>query len=126
MGIEVRHSGSFDNMRRFLKHVIDGDIFSTLGRYGAIGVEALSAATPVDTGLASTSWDYEIEQFDKNWTISWFNRDVEGGAVVVLLIQYGHGTGTGGFVQGRDFINPAMRSIFDQIALEAWEAVIRA
>lgn len=126
MGIEVRSSGSFDNTKRFLKSIVNGDIYSTLGRYGSAGVEALSAATPIDTGEAANSWYYEIERINKNWTISWFNRDVEGGAMVVLLLQYGHGTGTGGFVQGRDFINPAMRSIFDQIANEAWEAVIRA
>lgn len=126
MGIEVRHSGSFDNTFRFLKTIVNGDIFSTLGRFGSEGVAALSAATPIDTGEAANSWYYEIERWKGGWTISWFNRDVEGGATVVLLLQYGHGTGTGGFVQGRDFINPAMQPIFDRIANEAWEAVIRA
>jgi hypothetical protein len=119
-------SGSFDNTKRFLEAIVHGDIYSTLGKFGSEGVQALTAATPIDTGEASQSWYYEIEKINGNWSISWFNRDVEGGAVVVLLIQYGHGTGTGGFVQGRDFINPAMQSIFDRIAAEAWEAVIRA
>ena len=126
MGIEVRHSGSFSNTERFLQSIIRGDIFNTLERFGQEGVEALSEATPVDTGLASQSWYYKIDRAKGRWTISWYNRDVEGGASVVLLIQYGHGTGTGGFVEGRDFINPAMRPVFDRIANEAWEAVTRA
>lgn len=126
MGIEVRHSGSFDNVQRFLRSIVNGDIYKTLDRFGQEGVRALSAATPIDTGLASTSWDYQITRDRGSWSISWINTDVEGGAVVVLLIQYGHGTGTGGYVQGRDFINPAMRPIFDRIANEAWEAVTRA
>ena len=96
------------------------------GSKKGLGVEALSAATPIDTGLAASSWDYEITRDRGVWQITWLNRDVEGGAQVVLLIQYGHGTGTGGYVQGRDFINPAMRPIFDRIANEAWEAVTRS
>ena len=126
MGIEVHHSGSFDNLERFLRRIVDGDIYRTLERFGSEGVEALSAATPIDTGLAASSWDYEITRDRGVWQITWLNRDVEGGAQVVLLIQYGHGTGTGGYVQGRDFINPAMRPIFDRIANEAWEAVTRS
>lgn len=126
MGIEVHNSGSFDNTTRFLRSIINGDIYKTLDRFGQEGVEALSAATPIDTGLAASSWDYEISHDRGTYRIDWVNRDIEGGAQVVILIQYGHGTGTGGYVQGRDFINPAMRHIFDRIANEAWEAVTRA
>ncbi len=126
MGIEVHQSGSFDNTMRFLRTIVQGDIFRTLDRFGQEGVAALSAATPIDTGLAASSWDYRVEKSRGFWSITWLNNDIEGGAQVVLLIQYGHGTGTGGFVQGRDFINPAMRPIFDRIAEAAWEAVTRA
>jgi hypothetical protein len=126
LGIEVHHSGSFDNTTKFLRSIINGDIFRTLDRLGQEGVQALSAATPIDTGLAASQWDYEVIRDRGMYQINWLNRDVEGGAQVVILIQYGHGTGTGGYVQGRDFINPAMRPIFDRIANEAWEAVTRA
>lgn len=111
---------------RFLRTIVQGDMFNTLDRFGQEGVAALSAATPIDTGLAASSWDYRVERSRGVWSITWLNNDIEGGAQVVLLLQYGHGTGTGGFVQGRDFINPAMRPIFDRIENEAWEAVIRA
>lgn len=126
MGIEVHHSGSFDNTLRFLRSMVNGDIYRTLDRFGQEGVAALSAATPIDTGLAASQWDYQVTRDRGTYSITWINHDIEGGATVVLLIQYGHGTGTGGFVQGRDFINPAMRPIFDRIANEAWEAVTRA
>ena len=126
MGIEVHHSGSFDNMTKFLRSIINGDIYRTLDRFGQEGVQALAAGTPIDTGLAASSWDYQVSRDRGMYRIDWTNRDVEGGQNVAILIQYGHGTGTGGYVQGRDFINPAMRPVFDRIANEAWEAVTRA
>jgi len=126
LGIEVHHSGSFDNTTKFLRSIINGDIYKTLDRFGQEGVEALAAATPIDTGLAASSWDYQVSRDRGTYRIDWTNRDVEGGANVAILIQYGHGTGTGGYVQGRDFINPAMRPVFDRIANEAWEAVTRS
>ena len=123
MGIEVHHSGSFDNTKKFLRSIVNGDIFRTLDRFGQEGVQALSAATPIDTGLAASSWDYQVTRDRGMYRIDWTNRDVEGGSNVAILIQYGHGTGTGGYVQGRDFINPAMRPIFDQILVDVWKQV---
>lgn len=90
------------------------------------GVAALMAATPADTGLAGNSWGYKIIQSSGSVMIGWTNSDVENGFPVALMIQYGHGTGTGGYIQGRDYINPAMRPIFDQIAETVWKAVTSA
>jgi hypothetical protein len=90
------------------------------------GVAALTASTPADTGLAGNSWGYTIVQSKGSVMIGWTNSDVENGFPVALMIQYGHGTGTGGYIQGRDYINPAMRPIFDQIAETVWKAVTSA
>jgi hypothetical protein len=94
-----------------------------LARSGARGVQALASATPVDSGLSSRSWDYAIEGTRNSFTIFWFNRDVENGFKVALRLQYGYGTGTGGFVPGRDYINPAIRPVFDQIEADIRKAV---
>jgi hypothetical protein len=90
-----------------------------------LGVNALSNATPANSGLAAASWSYTIEQRPGYYSIRWHNSDIENGFPVAVMIQYGHGTGTGGYVQGRDYIMPAMRPIFDQIAAEAWREVTR-
>ena len=116
-------SGSTDNMERWLNRVLHGDIYATLERFGAEGVAALSAATPKDTGETANAWTYEIVQDDTSYSIIWGNTHIEGGRPIAILLQYGHGTGTGGFVQGRDYINPACRPIFDRFADEAWKAV---
>lgn len=87
------------------------------------GVQALAANTPINTGLASDSWSYEITRDNRNITITWVNNDIEGGYNVALLIQYGHGTGTGGYVAGRDFINPAIQPVFDAILDDIWKEV---
>lgn len=100
-----------------------GDIFNTLERFGAIGVNALAAATPTETGATASSWYYEIKRDGRSYSIIWGNSNVVDGRPIAVLLQYGHGTGTGGYVQGRDYINPALRPIFDQIANEAWRAV---
>ena len=104
--------------------MLHGDIFSGLDRYGQMGVNALASATPVDTGLTAQSWKYRIVKTRGRYTIEWYNTNVHNGSNVAILIQYGHGTGTGGFVQGRDYINPATRPIFDQIADDVWRKVI--
>lgn len=116
-------SGSTDNMERWLKRVVNGDIYATLERFGAEGVAALAAATPKDTGETANAWMYEIIEDATSYSIVWGNTHVDGGRQVAILLQYGHGTGTGGFVQGRDYINPALRPIFDRFADEAWKAV---
>lgn len=106
----------------FLKRLQQGSYLSDMDRYGREGVAALERATPVRTGLAANSWAYRIFK-GRNPRIEWYNTDKESGATVVILIQYGHGTGTGGYVAGRDFINPAMRPIFDKIADDVWKKV---
>lgn len=116
-------SGSTNNMERWLQRVLHGDIYATLERFGAEGVAALSAATPKDTGETANAWTYEIIQTKTSYSIIWGNTHIEGGRPIAILLQYGHGTGTGGFVQGRDYINPALRPIFDRFADEAWKAV---
>lgn len=99
------------------------DIYKSLERYGQEGVAALSSATPADTGLAANSWYYTVEVTKNGASITWSNSDVEGGFPVAVMIQYGHGTGTGGYVSGRDYINPAIVPIFDKIAESVWREV---
>lgn len=122
----VSSQGSFNNTEQFLKAMSKLDIMSILNKNGREGVSALSSATPLDTGRAASSWDYEIKKTSSSYTLAWTNSDVENGFPVVVMLQYGYGTGTGGFVQGEDFINPAIRPIFDRIANEIWKAVITA
>lgn len=116
-------SGSTDNMEKWLKRMTQGDIFATLERFGAEGVAALAAATPKDSGETANSWTYEIIQTKTSYSIIWGNTNIVSGRPIAILLQYGHGTGTGGFVQGRDYINPALRPVFDRFADEAWKAV---
>jgi len=110
-------------MESFLKKMQGLDIRALVEPYAAEGVAALQAATPRDTGLAAESWYYEIETTRNHVTIRWLNRDVENGFPVVVMLQYGYGTGTGGYVQGRDFINPALKPIFDRIGDGVWKVV---
>lgn len=116
--------GDFKKTRDFINRILKNDIFSGFDDYGRIGVEALSRATPVDTGRTARSWDYRIIRDHKHPGIEWFNTNEAGGTPVPILIQFGHGTGTGGYVVGRDFINPAMQPIFDRIAEDIWKKVI--
>lgn len=119
-------SGSFDNFESFLKKLASMDIRSTLEPYAQQGVTALRDATPVDSGEAANSWGYEITDSGGVVSVIWTNSDIENGFPVVVMLQYGHGTGTGGYVQGRDFINPAIQPIFDQIAEAVWRVVTTA
>lgn len=96
---------------------------SNLRKYGEEGVRALEANTPKDTGLTASSWYYDIEQTRDTVTINWKNRNVNKGVLIAAVIQYGHGTGTGGYVNGIDYINPAMRPVFQKIAEDAWKEV---
>lgn len=124
--IRASNSGSFKSTTTFLERMQKGKQFEDLHTYAREGVAALRNATPRDTGRAGGSWSYEIRQTPSSTSISWTNSDVEGGVNVIILLQYGHGTGTGGFVQGRDFINPTMRPIFDRIADNVWKHVTNA
>jgi hypothetical protein len=119
--IGLKSSGDFDNTRAWAKRMLKRKQYENFHRYGKMGVDALSSATPIDTALAANSWGYELTE-DGNG-ISWYNTNVEDGRMVVILIQYGHGTGTGGFVAGRDFINPAIQPVFDQIVADVWRQV---
>lgn len=117
--ITITQKGSFKNTERWLAKLKDARRLAVLNKYGSLGQNALSNATPADSGLAANSWSYSIEQRPGYYSIRWHNSDVENGFPVAVMIQYGHGTGTGGYVQGRDYINPAIRPIFDQIVAEA-------
>lgn len=119
-------SGSFKNTEKFLEKMAKDDLYSNLDQYGKAGVAALASATPKDSGLAASSWTYKIVKMRGGFSITWLNRNVESGFPVAIMLQYGHGTGTGGWVAGRDYINPAMRPIFDQIVDNIWKVVTSA
>lgn len=121
--ISFSSRGSFKNTEAFLKRVSSGDIFASLEKYGKEGVDALSRATPIDSGLTAQSWSYEVIKDRNSYSIVWSNSNTVNGTPVAIWLQYGHGTGTGGFVSGRDYINPALRPIFDKIADSVWKAV---
>lgn len=122
MGVVVK--GTWKKTEKFLGKASSGAFFRRLERYAKRGVDALSAATPVDSGLTAASWDYEIKHDHDTVSIVWTNSNVvDDWAVVAILIQYGHGTRNGGYVYGVDYINPAMRPIFDHIANAIWEEV---
>lgn len=124
--IEFTTRGDFKDTRSFLARLLQGDIFSELDRYGKIGVDALSRSTPAESGETARSWAYRVIRDRQRPGIEWYNTNtIPGGTPVAVLIQYGHGTGTGGYVAGRDFINPTMRPIFDQIADDVWKKVMR-
>jgi hypothetical protein len=123
--ITFTEKGDFSNTERWLARLKSAQLFAVLNKYGSLGQNALSNATPVDSGLAASSWSYSIVQRPGYYSIRWHNSDIENGFPVAVMIQYGHGTGTGGYVQGRDYINPAIRPIFDQIVAEAVREVSR-
>lgn len=124
MSIEITSTGSFTNTTKFLSFLQSGRIFDALEGYAERGVAALAAATPEDTGKTAASWSYEIVKSGGTYSIYWTNSDMdEDGTPIVILLQYGHGTGTGGYVQGRNFILPAIVPIFDQISDDVWKAV---
>lgn len=118
-------SGKTTNTDNFLDRILNGDPYSGLERHAQRGVEALRQATPEKSGLTADSWSYEIERGD-NVTIWWKNSNSVNGFNVAIGLQYGHGTGTGGWVEGYDYINPALKSIFDQIADDVWREVQQA
>jgi hypothetical protein len=121
--IKIKHKGNFNKLEKFFIRMSRHEYLTILEKYGQLGVEALSSATPSDSGETAASWNFEIEWTRTVTTLRWTNTSSNDGAVVVILLQYGHGTGTGGYVQGRDFINPALKPIFDEIANEAWKEV---
>lgn len=123
--ISFRHKGDFSKATRYLEKVKEAARIRILERYGAEGVAALKSATPVDSGLTASSWYYKIERMNGSYTISFYNSNIQNGVPIAIILQYGHGTGTGGWVQGRDYINPALQPIFDKIADSAWREVTK-
>ena len=119
----IDSKGSFDNLERFLKKAESGDLFKSLDKYGQEGVSALAAATPVESGETANSWSYEVKDDGKSVSVIWSNSNVVDGRPIAILIQYGHGTGTGGYVQGRDYINPTLRPLFDRMTNDIWKEV---
>ena len=107
----------------FLEKLKKIHIESILSKYGEIGVTVLAAATPKDSGRTAASWGYEIEDNGDSWSIYWTNDNINQNVNIAVILQYGHGTGTGGYVEGRDYINPAINPVFEQIANDAWKEV---
>lgn len=123
MSVSVKQEGHFKDTLNFLKSAEKKDYTSLLKKYGEMGVSALSAATPIDTGMTASSWEYRIKKGKHYIGLEWHNTNVNDGVVVAVLIQYGHATRNGGYVPGRDFINPAMRPILDNLADQLWKEV---
>lgn len=123
--IKITHKGNFNNTDKFFRGVITSNYVKVLEKYGRIGVEALAAATPIDSGETARSWGYEIKSYAGGATITWTNSHTEGGSPIAVLLQYGHATKNGGYVHGQDYINPALRPIFDKIADELWGEVTK-
>lgn len=123
--VTFRQKGDFSKATRFLERVKEAVGMGLLDQYGRKGVAALSAATPVDSGQTAASWDYEIVNKKGSATISFTNSNIVKGCPIAIILQYGHGTRNGGWVEGRDYINPVIQPIFDELAEKAWKEVTR-
>lgn len=123
MAITFHVDGDFPNTRSYLKRLSKQDFYSSLEKYAREGVTALEQATPKESGYTANSWSYKIERKKNSCTISWYNSSSNDGVPIVILLQHGHGTGTGGYVSGRDFINPSIKPIFDRISEKVWQEV---
>ena len=123
--ISFRQKGDFSKLNRFLERAKEAARLSILDKYGREGVAALSSATPVDTGNTAKSWYYKIVNKKGSITITFYNSNIQNGVPIAIILQYGHSTRNGGWVQGRDYINPAIQPIFDKIAEAAWKEVTK-
>lgn len=123
--ISFRHKGDFSKANKYFERVKEAAKIGVLDKYGRAGVAALSSATPVDSGVTASSWSYNIKRQNGSVAIEFCNSHFNKGVPIAIILQYGHGTGTGGWVQGRDYINPAIQPIFDQIVEEAWREVTK-
>ena len=123
--ISFRQKGDFSKITRYLQRVKDEVILEILNRHGREGVAALASATPVDTGLTANSWYYQIERNNGKYSLGFYNSNIQNGVPIAVILQYGHGTRNGGWVQGRDYINPALRPIFNKIANDVWKEVTK-
>lgn len=124
--IKFKSKGDFEKTTGWLSEIRQPVKRKTLEKYGRMGVAALAEATPKDSGLTAASWDYAIEITRQRAAILFVNSNVNNGVQIAVILQYGHGTGTGGWVEGRDYINPALQSIFENLADEAWKEVTDA
>ena len=123
--IKFRQKGDFSKLTRFLERAKEAVRLGDLDKYGREGVVALASATPVDSGLTANSWYYTIEHKNGSSSINFHNSNIQNGVPIAVILQYGHGTRNGGWVEGRDYINPAIRPIFDRIANDAWREVTK-
>lgn len=125
MSIKITVKGDWKKTDNFLERVKNLFKLGVFDKYGKAGVNALQAATPIESGLTANSWSYEIKRSSGKVSIEWSNSNINKGVPIAIILQYGHGTGTGGYVAGRDYINPAMRSIFDNMANDLWREVTK-
>ena len=116
--ITFKYKGDFSHTEAFFAKSKKANVRAILDKYGRLGVAMLTAATPVETGKTACSWVYEVENTKDGWSIYWSNTNVVNHVNIALILQYGHGTGTGGYVQGRDYINPALQPVFDKMTEE--------
>lgn len=123
--ITFRHKGDFSKLTSFLEKAKETVNIGILDKYGREGVDALSSATPIESGVTAKSWYYKIENKKGSATITFYNSNIQNGVPIAIILQYGHGTRNGGWVEGRDYINPAIQPIFDKIANEAWREVTK-
>ena len=123
--ISFRQKGDFSKLTRFLERAKESVKIGDLDKYGREGVAALSSATPIDSGKTANSWSYEITNQDGSVTITFNNSNIQNGVPIAIILQYGHGTRNGGWVQGRDYINPAIQPVFDEIVDKAWREVTK-
>lgn len=124
--LSFEHKGSFSKTTSFFKRMSQREQYNLLAEYGKYGVEALAAATPKDTGKTSESWDYKVSINSRSASITWTNSNVTSeGTPIAILIQYGHGTRSGAYIQGIDYINPVMQPIFEEISRRVWKEVTR-
>ena len=121
--ISFRQKGDFSKLTKFLERAKETVYLGDLNKYGRQGVAALASATPIDSGETASSWYYEIENNKESATITFYNSNVQNGVPIAIILQYGHGTRNGGWVEGRYYINPAIQPIFDQIVDDAWREV---
>ena len=123
--ITFRHKGDFSKTKRFLEKAKEASRLRILNKYGREGVAALASATPVDTGKTAGSWYYKITEKNGSVEIAFHNSNIQNGVLIAIILQYGHGTRNGGWVEGQDYINPAIRPVFDRITNEAWREVTK-
>lgn len=124
--IKFRHKGDYKKLNNYLKRIQKASNATDLDRFGMMGVTALASMTPIETGLTASSWYYEIERSNGKTVLSFRNSNINDGVPIAIILQHGHGTGTGGWVEGIDYINPSLRPVFEQMANDIWQEVTKA